>query len=149
MKILCAVDGSEVSEEAVKVVAEHPWPADTIVRILSVAEKVHPSAVELVATGKSPEDAQHALDLRRDVVATSAAAKLGAAGIKTESTTREGNPKTIIVEEARDWGAELIVVGHKGRSGLSRIVLGSVAEHVVAHAHCSVLVVRHDAVSKP
>jgi nucleotide-binding universal stress UspA family protein len=148
VRILCASDGSEASNETIRVLAEHPWGADTIIRILSVAEKVHASAVELVATGKNPEDAQRALDSRRDIVAAAEAAKLQAAGIKTESTTREGNPKTVIVEEARDWGAELIVVGHKGRTGLARVLLGSVAEYVVANAHCSVLVVRHDTASK-
>ena len=41
-------------------------------------------------------------------------------------------------------GADLVVVGHKGGSALSRMLLGSVAQHVVANAPCSVLVVRHN-----
>jgi universal stress protein A len=47
-----------------------------------------------------------------------------------------------VVNLAEEMKAELIVVGTHGRTGLSRLALGSVAESVVLHAHCSVLVVR-------
>ena len=48
----------------------------------------------------------------------------------------------VILEDAKSWGAGLIVLGSHGRHGLERILLGSVAEAVAAHAHCSVQVVR-------
>jgi nucleotide-binding universal stress UspA family protein len=48
----------------------------------------------------------------------------------------------MIVEEARDWGADLIVLGSHGYGRVRRVVLGSVAAAVVAIAPCSVLVVR-------
>jgi nucleotide-binding universal stress UspA family protein len=47
-----------------------------------------------------------------------------------------------IVQAARELPAELVVVGTRGRTGLSRLALGSVAEEILASAHCSVLVVR-------
>jgi len=53
-----------------------------------------------------------------------------------------GNPKEVILEEAKDWNADLIVVGSHGRRGLKRFLLGSVAEAVAMNAHCSVVVVR-------
>jgi nucleotide-binding universal stress UspA family protein len=55
---------------------------------------------------------------------------------------REGDARSAILDEADSWGADLIVVGSHGRTGLKRLVLGSVAAAVVAHAHCSVEVVR-------
>lgn len=59
-----------------------------------------------------------------------------------EVLVSEGRPATLILELAQKRGAGLICVGTKGRSGLSRMVLGSVAEEVVRHAGCAVLVVR-------
>ena len=52
------------------------------------------------------------------------------------------NPAACIVSQADDIGAELVVVGTHGRTGLARMTLGSVAEQVVGQAHCSVMVVR-------
>ena len=55
----------------------------------------------------------------------------------------------IIVDEAKGQGAELIVMGTHGRSGVSRLFLGSVAEHVVRHATCPVVTVRGAVRSDP
>jgi nucleotide-binding universal stress UspA family protein len=58
----------------------------------------------------------------------------------------QGDPRSTLVEEARRTGADLLVVGSHGRSGLSKLVLGSVAAYVASHAPCSVLIVKrpHD-----
>lgn len=53
-----------------------------------------------------------------------------------------GNPADEIVKAAREWPADVIIIGSHGRSGLQRVLLGSVAEAVTRHAHCPVLVVR-------
>jgi len=53
-----------------------------------------------------------------------------------------GGPSTEIVKAAREWPADLIVIGSHGRSGFQRALLGSVAEQVMRHASCPVLVVR-------
>ncbi len=55
--------------------------------------------------------------------------------------TQEGFPKNEIVLIAKDWGADLIVMGTHGRSGLSYLLLGSVSEYVIKHAHVPVMVV--------
>src|SRR5207244_977811 len=62
--------------------------------------------------------------------------------VKVETAVREGDPASTIVEQAREWQADLIVVGSHGYTGLKRLVLGSVAQSVVGHAPCSVEVVR-------
>jgi nucleotide-binding universal stress UspA family protein len=51
-------------------------------------------------------------------------------------------PKELILKEASDWGAHLIVLGSHGRRGLDRLLLGSVSEAIAAHAPCSVEVIR-------
>jgi len=52
------------------------------------------------------------------------------------------SPATAIVEHAKEIGADLIIVATSGRTGLSHLLIGSVAEKVVRHAHCPVLAVR-------
>jgi nucleotide-binding universal stress UspA family protein len=54
---------------------------------------------------------------------------------------RTGDPADEIVAAAREWGADLIVVGTHGRRGIGRMFLGSVAETVLRHAPCAVLVI--------
>jgi nucleotide-binding universal stress UspA family protein len=53
-----------------------------------------------------------------------------------------GTPATAITKAAKDWPADLIVIGSHGRSGMRRALLGSVAEGVMRNAPCPVLVVR-------
>jgi nucleotide-binding universal stress UspA family protein len=53
-----------------------------------------------------------------------------------------GKTATEIVKAAKDWPADLIVIGSHGRGGIDRLLLGSVAEAVMRHAVCPVLVVR-------
>jgi len=54
---------------------------------------------------------------------------------------REGTPWSEIVASAREWPADVIVIGTHGRSGLTRLVFGSTAEGVTRHAPCPVVVV--------
>ena len=65
------------------------------------------------------------------------------AGVPTESTQSAGSPGRTICDLAQTWGADLIVMGRRGRSGLNELLLGSVSNYVLHHAPCSVLVVRH------
>jgi nucleotide-binding universal stress UspA family protein len=62
--------------------------------------------------------------------------------ILTHHVLLEGDPAGEIVEFARDAGIDLIVMGTHGRSGLERLLMGSVAEKVMREAQCSVLVVK-------
>ena len=61
-----------------------------------------------------------------------------------EFDCRLGNPGSVICDAAREWGADLIVVGRRGYKGLTEVLLGSVSSHVVRNAHCSVLIVQGD-----
>jgi nucleotide-binding universal stress UspA family protein len=54
-----------------------------------------------------------------------------------------GNPGELICKTAQEWNADLTVVGRTGRTGLEEAFLGSVSNHVVHHAPCSVLVVQN------
>ena len=55
---------------------------------------------------------------------------------------RIGDPGQAICEIARQWGADLVIIGRRGRSGLGEMLLGSVSNHVMHHAPCDVLVMQ-------
>ena len=128
-KVLLATDGSQTSAAAAQALASRPWPTESEFKIVSVEEPwvIRPS-------GLQPQDA-----------VTNAERVLTAAGLKAGGQVRSGNAKEVILEEAREWGADLIVVGSHGRRGFKRFLLGSVSEAVAMNAHCSVLVVRDSA----
>lgn len=150
MKILLAVDSSEYSAAAIKEVAKRPWPTRSTVRVLSVVEPLPPPAAELWYDSRGSLDAARR-EMRKNSLELSrtSSAKLRRKDLKTESTVRDGHPRTTIVDEARKWRADLIVMGSRGRTGLTRLLLGSVAQYVVSHAPCSVEVVRQKQSQKP
>lgn len=71
-----------------------------------------------------------------------AASKLRATGLAVSTWVREGNPKQVLVNEAKRWKADCIFVGARGLRGIKRFLLGSVSMAVTARAPCSVEVVR-------
>lgn len=64
-------------------------------------------------------------------------------GLAVETEIRHGDPFEEIVARAREFGADLIVMGHVGRRVRARVLLGSVAERVLEFAPCPVMVVKH------
>ncbi|QKQ76082.1 universal stress protein [Nostoc sp. TCL240-02] len=63
-------------------------------------------------------------------------------GVLAEFSSHTGNPGTNICDLAQSWGADLIVLGRRGLKGFAELLAGSVSNHVVHHAPCSVLVVQ-------
>jgi universal stress protein A len=70
------------------------------------------------------------------------AEELSKKGVKVEPYLRVGYPFDEIVLMANHFDVDLIIIGSHGRSGISRLLVGSTAERVVEHAHCPVLVVK-------
>ncbi|GAA6617949.1 universal stress protein [Scytonema sp. NUACC26] len=68
-------------------------------------------------------------------------AQANTVSINTEFTQNFGSPGRVICNLARNWNADLIVLGRRGRSGLTEFFLGSVSNYVLHHAPCSVHVV--------
>jgi len=63
-------------------------------------------------------------------------------GLEVEAVVREGYPASVIVDEATERHADLIVIGTRGLSGFKHLLLGSIAERVVQKAPCAVLTVK-------
>jgi nucleotide-binding universal stress UspA family protein len=144
MKILVAVDGSPFSEAAVREVTTRTWSAGTEVEVLSVAHPLpfipEPTFTGIAAHYQSLED-----ERRRSAENVAAAARaIGekAPDLRVTTQVLDGSPKRVIVEEAERWQADLTIVGSHGYGPVKRFVLGSVAQAVAQHAHCSVEVVR-------
>ncbi len=88
------------------------------------------------------EDYDPASDARRTVEKGIATAQRLHPGVAIESVVVEGNAAAVLIEQSRD--ADLLVVGTRGHGRLTGMLIGSVSEHCVTHAHCPVLVVRED-----
>lgn len=142
MKILLATDGSEFSFAAARSVAERPWPEGSRVRIVSVVEHIMPAADPWYAAGAVAERVRAENTKRSEEAVVAAERIISSGGLKAETAVLDGTPKKRIVDDAKEWGAHLIVVGSHGRRGLTRYLLGSVSEATALHAHCSVEVIR-------
>ncbi len=145
MNILLAMDDSPHSDAALQAVLSRPWPEGSRFRVISVVEPFHPeyagwhtSYVPLAL-----EAQKELLDATKKLVEQGAARlaeRLGAGNVACE--VLEGYIKDKILETAREWPADLIVMGSHGRRGFTKFLLGSVSEAVVSHAPCSVEIVK-------
>jgi len=144
MRVLVPTDGSEHAQAALAEVAARPWPNGSEFRVMASPE--YP-----VLVGEYPYYApEQVSDLTKQSLAhASAAVEKGAAmlaraGLNVSSEVMEpkDTPSHSILDAAKEWNADLIVVGSHGRRGFDRLILGSVSETVALHATCSVEVVR-------
>ena len=143
MKILLAIDDSPYSKTAANEVARRPWPRGTTVRILNAVERFVPPAAELWYDASGDlEEAREQVKKRAKKLVARVAKNLRENGLTVETAVSDGDPRTVIIDEAKKWNADLIVVGSHGRTGLTRLLLGSVAQAIVAHGPCSIEVVR-------
>jgi nucleotide-binding universal stress UspA family protein len=153
-RILLAVDGAPAASRAEQLLAESPAFAAMPIPVVSVAGVVRPWH-----TGLAPTMHRQALDAyskdveeakgRHTEIAQRAADRLRAAGHDASATMRVGDAAAEIIEEATASGSDLLVLGSRGLSGLSRLLLGSVARNVLQGTQSSVLVVRGDAGPRP
>ncbi len=151
MKILLAVDGSEHSDEAARAIESRPWPPGTSVRVLSVVSSfvIPPPPGPAWSDGGGAEVSfREHMKLHAEILVQGVAERLRSRGLAVETEVRIGDPRSEIVDGARDWSADLIVLGSRGLSGIKRWLLGSVAQSVVNHAPCSVEVVHKKGAAK-
>ena len=133
-RILTAVDFSPNSLEAFRVAAEMASVHSAALHLLHVIEAWPSGAGE--ATMDFVQKANEAVE---QLVASSQPALE-----KVTLTTKVASGRAFdeIVNRARDWRADLIVLGTKGTTSLEEIFLGGTAEHVIKESACSVLIVR-------
>jgi nucleotide-binding universal stress UspA family protein len=151
MHVLIGTDGSDDAIAAATQALSLLAPADRVT-ILSVGET--PAAAtagfesgfaggvaspgELDAAWKAVEEATNA------ATAVTEAAVAGASGVTVERRAEIGDAGQTICRLAGELGADVVVVGSRGRGAIKRALLGSVSGHVVHNAPCPVLVIRAD-----
>ena len=146
MKILLAVDGSPCSDAAVEEIARRPWPEGSFVRVLAAFDLPIPPTPEAWALPVNYfQEMDVALRKQAESIVERAIKTLKASLNKTislDGAIVPGPARTVILDEAEGWGADLIVLGSHGYRAWERFLLGSVSQSVVSHAKCSVEVVR-------
>jgi len=137
MKLLIAVDSSPSSETVIAEIEARPWAGGTEAIVLNI--------VDILGPGSGVMDVGSILEMEREnagQLVDAAARRLRSAGLNARGEVFDGVPRSAIPAYAREWGANFIIMGSHGHSGLVRFLLGSVAKSVLRNAPCSVEIVR-------
>lgn len=144
-RLLVGVDGSESAQRAVATLSTWPIFAGLPARVVAVCARPAGWASSLSAAFYPGMAEDSASDERRghaQQIAERACDDLARIGLQATSELREGDPANELIRAAAVDDADMIVVGSRGLSALSRLALGSVARKVLLHTHTSVLVIR-------
>lgn len=137
-KILVPLDGSSFSEEALPHARELAACGDAEIILARVDEAYEPPPGVFVPATAMPE----AVQLSAGEYLEQLASRLHIAGFKVNSAVLDGKVADALLKFAKSEGVDLIVMSTHGRTGLDRLLMGSVAEQIVHGAHCPVLLVR-------
>jgi nucleotide-binding universal stress UspA family protein len=143
LRIVVGVDGSAHSAQAVRAVAQRTWPQGTVVHVVTAMDMAISTTIPtIMATqGGLPSIVEDERGWMRKLV-DAAADELREAGLEAAPRVLDGDPKSVLIDEAEQWGADCIFVGAKGHGRLERFLIGSVSAAVAARAGCSVEIVR-------
>lgn len=143
MKVLIGVDDSAHAEKTLEFVRAMSWPANTAFVVASAVQPPFEAYSENYAPVAMDMGVwlEELTKLHEDLAARGAR-KLADAGLHSQGRVLQGDPREALVEESKKEDVDLIVVGSHGRTGFEKLLMGSVATHVVTHAPCNVLVVK-------
>jgi nucleotide-binding universal stress UspA family protein len=143
MRILIAVDDSPHSQAAVDFVKRMRWPAGSEAIVLSVSRPALVSYALVDAPGMSysPQLYEEQIKFHEEIAARYER-DVNGVGLKTRAVVMQGDPREAIVDLVRQEKVDLVVMGSHGRTGVGKLVMGSVASHIVTHAPCDVVVVK-------
>jgi nucleotide-binding universal stress UspA family protein len=137
-RVLVPTDGSDAAGAAVDHAVAVADACGAAVRVLSVVDTRALAAQSELA----PSDVViESLEERSEHAISEVAERCEAAGLSVETAVARGPPSQAICEDAEESGADLVVMGTRGRSGLDRVLLGSVTERTVRHAPVPVMAV--------
>jgi nucleotide-binding universal stress UspA family protein len=154
MHVLLPTDGSEIALEAATRGLALLASATTVTLLDVVSDLPVDTGGGIEGPILTPDQADElqrseALGAQRSMADTEAAIKTVVASTTTiDQRTEMGDPAAMICSVARDLGVDVVVIGSHGKGFLSRVLLGSVSEHVTRHAPCPVLVVRASEATK-
>ncbi len=140
--IVLAEDGSEGARKAEDAIGHWPFLRGLPVRVVGVVDTAALGYDPTGYGGAGLAEVFEALDDACKQITADGVARLAARGVKASGEVRVGSIAFELIDAARQASADLIVVGSHGRTGIARLLLGSVARGVLHHAPCSVLIVR-------
>lgn len=144
MKVLIAVEDKVYGNAIADFVTKLKWQSGALFKVLHVRPADSPFMLGdntcCEASRNLWEERNRADRSLVSGIATKIQVSLG--GITVEEQITTGHPKESILEVAQEWEAEMIVLGSHGRTGFGRFLLGSVSAIVLAHATCSVMIVK-------
>lgn len=141
-RIVVGVDGSPSSLEALAWAAGQARSTGATLEAVTaweflVGHGLAPTGFEWAPVVDTGELEKHTRDALEGWVTRTLKDDAGA----VERVVAEGHPTAVLLDRSRD--ADLVVVGNRGHGGFAGMLLGSVSQHLVAHATCPVVVVRH------
>jgi nucleotide-binding universal stress UspA family protein len=139
-RAVVALDGSPVAETIMPFILEVAGPLDMEVILLRVVQPTPPVVIE-GSRHVEVEDVE-ARRIDAEEYLAPLAVELRKKGVRVTSRVRRGIPAQEILAAAREAGADLIAMSTHGRSGLGRMIFGSVAEAVLRHAEFPVFLIR-------
>jgi nucleotide-binding universal stress UspA family protein len=142
-KIILATDGSEHAELALSTAADLANITNSELHVVHVVGVYYPD-LQSVSDPAFEEMLQRLEQEAQELLDDQVRKIEEAGGIVQEAHTRKGRQDQQIIHLGEELGAGLIVMGSRGRGGVRRALMGSVADSVVRHAHCPVLVVRKE-----
>jgi nucleotide-binding universal stress UspA family protein len=144
-RLVLGTDGSSEAALAEAVVSEwpifHGLPVE-VVAVAAIPPIVSGSFVRHAGASAAEARTIEAIRVGAQKILDATAKRLHTAGVKTRTSVRGGDPAQQLIEAANETGADLIVTGSRGATGLARLLLGSVARGVLQYAPCSVLIAR-------
>ena len=139
-RALVPLDGSALAESIIPFLLRIAGPLDMSIRLLRVLEPVSTAIGDGIRPSLIPDPEARTREAEEYLATT--AASLQARGVQVSWEVRRGRPDEEIVQAARQGGADLIAMSTHGRSGLGRLLFGSVAEQVLRHADVPVFLMR-------
>jgi nucleotide-binding universal stress UspA family protein len=144
--VLVATDGSDLSVAAARRGCALLGRPEQVTLLSVISEMPGDDAGGFESSVYTPEEQERIWDEElREAGAELARTAAALSGGRVDKRVEVGDPAGVICTVAAELGVDVVVVGSHGRSGLSRLLLGSVSEHVVRSAPCPVLVVREGA----
>lgn len=140
--ILVALDGSDCSHKALDMAVQLAKEQGARCTVCTVVDIMSAATSMAFATGDIVNEWIATLNEGARQIEREAIAKYPDSGITIDTRILEGYPSACLLDVAKETGADLIVMGSHGRTGLKRLWLGSVAEAVVREAATPVLIVR-------
>jgi nucleotide-binding universal stress UspA family protein len=142
MRLLLAVDSLASAELLAASVASRPWASGTRARVLTVIDYTL-IPVDLVnETGGQMKLIRPEMERRARSGTARVVELLSQSGVEAEDDISTGDARTVILDTADEWSADLIFVRSHVYSDITRWMLGSVAQEVLRRASCSVEIVR-------